>query len=205
MVIHEFGRPGVDSLKDLDVDATVAALDPHVPGGPAATSDSFFELPAGRDVLPPAGAAGAAPTLPPHGLQDVEIRMNPDPTRIQYHENMEFAGVWHARIAEHGGIAVDGPRGATLGGAWYAAHRRQCAAGRPSGRHDLAGPSAKPSFAPCRGALARRSAPALAQSEPRAGCQCARRSLPIQPDSAGQHRKWQVFVAGQPMGAPEQP
>lgn len=115
MVIHEFGRPGVDSLKDLDVDATVAALDPHVPGGPAATSDSFFELPAGRDVLPPAGAAGAAPTLPPHGLQDVEIRMNPDPTRIQYHENMEFAGVWHARIAEHGGIAVDGPRGATLG------------------------------------------------------------------------------------------
>lgn len=106
IVIHEFGRPGVDTLEHLDIEATVAALDPHAPAGGRATSDTFFELPAGRDTAPG--------VLPAHGLQDFDIRMNPDPARIQYHENMTFEGVTHARIAEHGTI-VPGERGTQVG------------------------------------------------------------------------------------------
>ena len=106
IVIEEFGRPGVDNLNGLDVDATVAALDPGANGRPGATSDTYFEYPAGRDVRPG--------VLPAHGLQDVSIRTNADPTKIQYHENMDFSGATQVRMAEAGSI-TPGERGATTG------------------------------------------------------------------------------------------
>ncbi|WP_139559736.1 hypothetical protein [Methylotetracoccus oryzae] len=106
LIVAESLRPGFDDLSGLEIDTVIDTLSPDASGRIAATSDTFFELPAGPDTSP-----GGPPS---HGLQDVRIRTGADQTKIQYHENMEFSGVHHVRVADAANIGP-GERGGGRG------------------------------------------------------------------------------------------
>lgn len=102
--------PVAQSFHTTPIDAPTSSTPPSEPL-PEVRSDTFFELPAGRDQgLNPDGT----PIAPTHGLQSVEISTNPDPSKIQYHENMTFRGVREIRTADQRAVIPEPVNGEVI-------------------------------------------------------------------------------------------